>query len=502
MSSSYRSEADRIRAQLPKNGKIVFVSGYFNILHPGHLRMIYYAAEQGDRLVIGLIAKPEDHPSSTLPDNDRKVALQSISCVDDVIVMRHGLDVLLNDLRPEVVVMGPEHRGKNPAEESLVESYGGHVVYSSGASAPLAPNGETSSDSDTYRSNILKPIGYLDRHQVTLEQLRRYVCGFKDLNLWVIGDTIIDEYAFCDAVGMSREDPTIVVRPLKSNFFLGGAGIVAGHARSLGANVTFATVTGKDEPADFAEDTLEKLDINGIVIRDEFRKTTHKKRYRAEGKTMLRVNNFTEQAIEEEAQQQIVAEFEKEAATIDAVIFSDFNYGILPQSLVETITDIARRHNILVAADSQTSSQIGDISRYHNTWLLTPTEREARVALQNSEDGIVNVAEQLRQKTEAQHIYITLGGDGLLIHTTDVPEGSDEAWNNDRLPAMNQSPKDPAGAGDAMLVMSTLVLAGGGTIWEAAYLGSIASACQVGRVGNIPLKPEEIVRELKHEEHV
>ncbi|QFT34372.1 D-beta-D-heptose 7-phosphate kinase [Labrenzia sp. THAF82] len=502
MSSANTGEAGKIREQMPAGGKVVLVSGYFNILHPGHLRLIYYAAEQGDRLVIGLIAKPTDHLSSTLPDNDRKIALQSISCVDDVIVMQHGLEALLNDLKPEVVVMGPEHRGKNPAEENLVESYGGHVVYSSGASVPLAPNGEVSTENAAYRSSILKPVGYLDRHQVTLEQLRRYVVGFQDLNLWVIGDTIIDEYAFCDAVGMSREDPTIVVRPLKSNLFLGGAGIVAGHARNLGAKVTFATVTGDDEPADFAEAEFAKHNINGIVIRDAYRKTTHKKRYRAEDKTMLRVNNFTEQAIDEEAQEEIVAAFETEAATIDAIIFSDFNYGILPQSLVKKITDVAQRNNVLVAADSQTSSQIGDISRYKNAKLLTPTEREVRVALQNSEDGIVILAEQLCSRTNAGHVYITLGSDGLLIHSSDPTGGSHHDLKVDRLPAMNQSPKDPAGAGDAMLVMSTLVLASGGTIWEAAYLGSIASACQVGRVGNIPLKPEEIIRELMHEEHV
>lgn len=502
MSEAYESKAEKIRNGLSEGGKVVFVSGYFNILHPGHLRLIYYAADQGDRLVIGLIAKSKTQPSSTLPDNDRKIALLSISCVDDVIVMEDGLDPLLKALRPEVVVMGPEHRGKNPKEEILVTAYGGHVVYSSGASTGFAPNGEVTGNGGKYRSNIFKPVGYLDRHHVTLEQLRRYVTRFPDLHLWVIGDTIIDEYAFCDAVGMSREDPTIVVRPLKSDLFLGGAGIVAGHARSLGARVTFATVTGDDEPANFAEIQLEKQGIESFVIRDEFRKTTHKKRYRAEGKTMLRVNNFSEQAIEEDAQALIVTEFEKVASDVDAVIFSDFNYGILPQSLVDRITEIARQNGVLVTADSQTSSQIGDISRYHNAKLLTPTEREARVALQNSEDGIVTIAEQLRKKTSSEHLYITLGSDGLLIHTTDVPKGSDEVWNNDRLPAMNQSPKDPAGAGDAMLVMSTLVLACGGTIWEAAYLGSIAAACQVGRVGNIPLKPDEIIRELKHEEHV
>ena len=41
-----------------------------------------------------------------------------------------------------------------------------------------------------------------------------------------------------------------------------------------------------------------------------------------------------------------------------------------------------------------------------------------------------------------------------------------------------------------------MTLACGGTIWEAACLGSLAAAVQVGRVGNTPLRTEELVREL------
>ena len=479
-----------------RDGRVVFVFGFFNVLHPGHLRLIYYAADQGDRLVVGLL--PKSKPSSMLPDNDRRIALQSISCVDEVVVLDHGLKSYLDELKPEIVVMGAEQRGKHRDIESVIELNGGRVVFSSGAVAGLPQ-----SDLDVFpvvKPRLPKPEAFLRRHAISHDALTSYIDRFPGLNIWVVGDTIIDEYAVCDAVGMSREDPTIVVRPRQSDLYLGGAGVVASHARSLGAKVTFATVTGNDMLAAYAEEKLAGLGINSHVIRDEFRQTTHKKRYRTEGKTMLRVNNFSEQAIGDEAQARIFAEFERHADEIDAVIFSDFNYGNLPQSLVDDIIAVADANSVLVAADSQTSSQLGDISRFTGARLLTPTEHEARVALKNSEDGLVAIAEELRQKTQSRHILITLGTEGLLIHTSDLAEGSEGTWDNDKLPALNPSPKDPAGAGDAMLVMSTLALASGAGIWEAAYLGSVASACQVGRVGNIPLKPEEILHELAMEE--
>ena len=75
--------------------------------------------------------------------------------------------------------------------------------------------------------------------------------------------------------------------------------------------------------------------------------------------------------------------------------------------------------------------------------------------------------------------------------------GGDE-YMTDQLPAFNKAPKDPAGAGDSLLMCSALSLAAGADIWKSAYLGSVAAACQVGRVGNSPLSAEELITELNY----
>jgi bifunctional ADP-heptose synthase (sugar kinase/adenylyltransferase) len=86
-----------------------------------------------------------------------------------------------------------------------------------------------------------------------------------------------------------------------------------------------------------------------------------------------------------------------------------------------------------------------------------------------------------------------MGEEGLLIH---AGIGADNDWLTDRVSALNTAPKDVAGAGDSLLITSALTLAGGGTIWEAACLGSLAAAVQVGRVGNTPIDIDELLREL------
>ena len=148
-----------------------------------------------------------------------------------------------------------------------------------------------------------------------------------------------------------------------------------------------------------------------------------------------------------------------------------------------------------MVADSQSSSQLGDISRFKGMDLITPTEREARISTRNREDGLVVLAEQLRQQSDARNILLKLGEEGLLIHADNGKEHGD--WLTDKVNALNSAPKDVAGAGDSLLITSAMTLACGGSIWESACLGSLAAAVQVGRLGNTPLQADELLQELE-----
>jgi bifunctional ADP-heptose synthase (sugar kinase/adenylyltransferase) len=146
-----------------------------------------------------------------------------------------------------------------------------------------------------------------------------------------------------------------------------------------------------------------------------------------------------------------------------------------------------------MVADSQSSSQVGDISRFKDMLLLTPTEREARLAVRDFNSGLVVLAEKLREKAHAKNIVLTLDSEGLIAHAAST---NNKTWITDRLPALNTAPKDSAGAGDSLLASCSMAMAVGADIWQSIYLGSVAAACQVSRVGNIPLLPRDIMLEL------
>ncbi len=125
--------------------------------------------------------------------------------------------------------------------------------------------------------------------------------------------------------------------------------------------------------------------------------------------------------------------------------------------------------------------------------LLTPTEREARLSVRNTGDGLAVLGETLRSTADARHLILKLGEEGALVCPS---VGTGKPWPPDRIEALNSMPKDVAGAGDSMLISAGMALAVGGTIWEAACLGSMAAAIQVGRVGNTPISTDELLAAL------
>src|SRR5690606_5469208 len=132
-----------------------------------------------------------------------------------------------------------------------------------------------------------------------------------------------------------------------------------------------------------AKERLAAYNVEASLIVDESRPTTLKQRYRAQDKTMLRVSYLRQHEISRGLQDQLADRFDEACRGAQLVIFSDFNYGCLPQYVVDRMTKSAKDAGAMIAADSQSSSQVGDILRYHGAHLLTPTEFEARLALRD-----------------------------------------------------------------------------------------------------------------------
>ena len=473
--------------------KTVFISGHFNVLHPGHIRLFKFARECGDRLVIGVESDRLAGPAAHIPQSLRLEGVQSNGYVDEAFLFDDSIEEVISSFKPDVVVKGKEHEKRHNKEAGPLSNYGGVLLFGSGDAVFSSSDLLRKEASLGKPSSISLPKAYMQRNQIDAASQIKCIEKFKSLCVIVVGDLIVDEYIACQPLGMSQEDPTIVVSPIESKKFIGGAGIVAAHAAGLGAKVDFFSVTGQDPIREFSKEQLAEYGVSAHLLVDEARPTTLKQRFRSQGKSLLRVSHLHQDSISKVLQQELLRKIQERLAGADLLVFSDFNYGCLPQHLVDEVIHLAKKQGVLVAADSQSSSQVGDIARFRGVDLITPTEHEARISMKNQEDGVVVLAEILRGLAEAKHVLLKMGEEGLLVQS--LSEGEEDIYT-DQIPALNGASKDVAGAGDSLLISSAMAMTIGASIWEMGLIGSVAAAVQVGRVGNKPLSAKELIESL------
>ena len=151
---------------------------------------------------------------------------------------------------------------------------------------------------------------------------------------------------------MSQEDPTLVVTPVAKNRFVGGAGIVAAHVRGLGAKSRLISVVGEDSAGEFCSSELERLGVNCCLVQDLSRPTTIKERFRSHGKTLLRVSHLQQGTVSVELQTVMIKSAMTALTECNVLIFSDFNYGVLPQTVVEKLIEMAIENKAMIVADT------------------------------------------------------------------------------------------------------------------------------------------------------
>lgn len=114
--------------------KIVFTNGVFDLLHVGHLRLLHFARNQGEWLVVAInsddCARRLKGPNRPIiPAEERREALFALSRVDDVQIFDEDTpDAVITRLRPDVLVKGPACIGSDIPGAALIESWGGKVI--------------------------------------------------------------------------------------------------------------------------------------------------------------------------------------------------------------------------------------------------------------------------------------------------------------------------------------------------------------------------------------
>lgn len=152
-----------IQALNKKNGRVVFISGSFNILHSGHLRLLRFASECGDFLVVGIL-DDKISPNAILKQEDRLEVVQAIELVNYAFVLPDSPLAFIADLQPQFVVKGQEHELTSDEDKAVLGLFGGKLLFNSGGST-LSSLDLLSRDSKPALPTILQANDYLRRHK-------------------------------------------------------------------------------------------------------------------------------------------------------------------------------------------------------------------------------------------------------------------------------------------------------------------------------------------------
>lgn len=137
---------ERLEAHRAAGERIVFTNGCFDLIHAGHVTLLEQAAEQGERLVVGLntdasVVRLKGSTRPLVAQEARALVVASLRPVDYVVFFDEDTPAeLIQALRPDVLVKGDDYALDEVVGRDTVEASGGKVVR-----VPLVPGFSTTS---------------------------------------------------------------------------------------------------------------------------------------------------------------------------------------------------------------------------------------------------------------------------------------------------------------------------------------------------------------------
>lgn len=324
-------------------------------------------------------------------------------------------------------------------------------------------------------------------------RLYSLLCLFKKKRVLVIGDMVADEYLIGRPTRISREAPVLILELEQERIVPGGATNVGVNVDSLGGEVFLAGVVGDDSVGQKLRQAIDKLQMcQDGLITDRLRPTSTKTRVMAGSSQIVqqhivRIDRVDTSKICEKSKGQIIDYIKQMIPTMDAIVLSDYENGVMSADIIETCIVMAQAAKKIIVVDSH-----GSLLRFQHVTALTPNQPEAELTLGmtiRSQADLEQAGQALLHGSKAQGVLITRGSEGMSLFELGKPSLHVPVYH---LPHASEI-VDTNGAGDTVAATFTLALTAGASMAEAAYLANAAAALVVRRLGCASNTPEEIM---------
>jgi D-glycero-beta-D-manno-heptose-7-phosphate kinase len=325
--------------------------------------------------------------------------------------------------------------------------------------------------------------------------IRQLFDDFGKQKILIIGDVMIDSYLWGKVDRISPEAPVPIVSLKKRENRMGGAANVALNIQSLGAEPILCSIIGKDDKSHVFFELMKKqdLEVSGLIT-SENRITTTKFRIIGNNVQMLRVDEETEKSITEEETSKLIAKIEQLLARekIGAIVFEDYDKGVITPVLIEAIVKLAGEYKIPVVVDPKKKN----FMNYHGVTLFKPNLKELREGLKldddlDTMDSISAAVKELQKRLNVDTTLTTLSEKGVFF-SKKVSDGEFETGN---IPAHVRDISDVSGAGDTVISITALCMALETDIELMAKLANLAGGLVCEYVGVVPVDRQRLFEE-------
>jgi rfaE bifunctional protein kinase chain/domain len=311
---------------------------------------------------------------------------------------------------------------------------------------------------------------------------------FKDLNVLIVGDVMVDYYLFGEVNRISPEAPVPVVEILKKEARPGGAANVALNVSEMGANAILLTMIGRDATG---ASLLKMLRSNEVktshVLQHKARVTSLKTRIFDEDKQVVRFDEEEVEDLESAQENLLLKELKKifSSQKIDVVILQDYNKGVLTKYVIKQILLLATKNEIPVAVDPKERNFFD----YQAIDLFKPNLRELSEAIgyrinPRSIESLRSGAEELRRKNRFKNLMVTLGANGIFCFT--------KTGDSFIVPAKSIKAADVSGAGDTVISIAAMAFAQKYNLKEIAGFANKGAAAVCKKIGVAPVTPKDM----------
>ena len=336
-------------------------------------------------------------------------------------------------------------------------------------------------------------------------ELQTVLDRLEEKQILIIGDMILDEYVCGDTKRISPEAPVPILEVTSQRAQLGGAANVAHNVVGLGGRAALIGVVGDDSQGRILIDLLnqKKIDTTAIFV-DKSRPTTTKTRLIAQisetsllaHQQLIRVDRESRQPSNTYLQKQLLEAVLHRIPQAGAIVFEDYDKGVVTETLIQTAVDAARHFHIPVIVDPK----VQNFWNYKNVTLVTPNHKEAAAAVNlkiTNEASLLEVGKIILERLDLEYLLITRGAEGMSLFCRNE-NGAPPRVNY--IPAHPRKVFDGTGAGDTVVAVLCLALASKIDMFAAARLSNLAGGIAVEKMGCFAATREKLARAIRLEE--